>query len=111
MQGSTLAKVKTIVRAKAAVRPEITAVKARTPAKVRAVARQQQTAAAKARTGVKPVKALSRTIRLITSFRQGLAPGGLQTTWRLKVRCPNRSVLLRSDLHAWKLGSPRLKMT
>jgi hypothetical protein len=70
MQGSTLAKVKTIVRAKAAVRPGTTAAKARTPAKARAVARQQ-TAAAKARTGVKPAKALSSIIGLITSFRRG----------------------------------------
>jgi len=101
MQGSTLAKVKTIVRAKAAVRPEITAAKARTPAKVRAVARRQQTAAAKARTGVKPAKALSGIIGLITSFRR-VSPR--RVTDQLAVRCcleplavdPNRSLLLRS---------------
>jgi len=70
MQENTLAKVKTIVRAKAAVRPETTAAKARTPAKARAVARQQ-TAAAKARTGVKPAKAFSSVIGRITFSRRG----------------------------------------
>src|SRR5260221_11381962 len=101
MQGSTLAKVKTIVRAKAAVRPEITAAKARTPAKVRAVARRQQTAAAKARTGVKPAKALSGIIGLITSFRR-VSPrrgtdhlAGWCCLWPIAVD-PNRTLSLRA---------------
>jgi hypothetical protein len=58
MPENTLAKAKTIVRAKADVRPETTAAKARTLAKARAVARLQ-IAAVRARTDAKPAKAFS----------------------------------------------------
>jgi hypothetical protein len=56
---NTLAKVKTIVRVKAAVVPETTDVRVRIPAKARAGARLP-TAAVKARMGVKPTRAPER---------------------------------------------------
>ena len=58
MQENTPVKVKTIVRAKADVRPETTAAKARTLAKARAAARLQ-IAAVRARMDAKRAKAFS----------------------------------------------------